>query len=513
MPYGRLRLWSTLRFRLTLWNTLALLVLVVVTLFGVREGVRYSLWTEADSQLVEDAREVQLTVEQLYPDVKQVHAELNRKSVTHTHRGLYIRIYDEQLREIFVGVNAPTQIFPVEKLGQHGLRPVTPAGGHYRLVHIHLEKPGLPKWTIRVGTSFGPLQATVDQLTRLLMAIGGGVLLVTPIGGYWLAGRATRPIAEIIQTTARLQPAQLNQRLPVRGTRDELDRLSVTINGFLDRIGAYIRQNREFTANAAHELRSPLTAIQSSLEVALNTDRSVQEYQELIETVLSECEGLCVLVNHLLLLAESDAGRLDVTGERVPLGKIVEQSCEMFHAVAENADVRLELTEELQPLVVRGHSGSLRQVVNNLIDNAIKFTPAGGEIRVSVTGQGVEAVLRVKDTGVGISAEDLPHMFQRFYRADRSRNRAVRSTGSRAQHLRGDRQGPPGSDCDGEHAGRGDDGDGDAPPGGAQRGERHARCGVVSPSTRATAWPTVVRTNSQRTLKRAFVGAARLQVG
>lgn len=427
MPYGRPKLWTTIRFRLAVWNTLALLVLVVGTLLCVREGVRFTLWTEADAQLVEDAREIQLAVEQLYPDLDRIHDELNRKAVTHTHRGLYIRMYDEGLREIFRGVNAPSQIFPVSELGPYGLQPVTPPGGSYRLVHIHLEKPR-PRWTIRVGTSFAPLEVTVNQLTRLLLAIGGGVLLVTPIGGYWLAGRATRPIAQIIQTTSRLQPAQLDQRLPLRGTRDELDRLSATINGFLDRIAAYIRQNREFTANAAHELRSPLTAIQSSLEVALNTERSVQEYQELIETVLNECESLRVLVNHLLLLAESDAGRLDVMGERVSLGRLVEQSCEMFRAVAESGSVRLDLGG-IQPLVVMGHAGSLRQVVNNLIDNAIKFTGGGGRVVVSLVPENGSAVLRVQDTGTGISGEDLPHIFQRFYRVDRSRNRAGRSTG------------------------------------------------------------------------------------
>src|SRR5205085_4256680 len=127
---------------------------------------------------------------------------------------------------------------------------------HYRLVHIRTDKPGVPAFTIRVGTLFEPLEEDVAHVTWLLVVVGLVTLLASPLGGYWLAGRATRPIARIIDTTARLHPSNLSERLPRRGTGDELDRLSATINGFLDRIGRYLEQNRDFTANAAHELRS-----------------------------------------------------------------------------------------------------------------------------------------------------------------------------------------------------------------------------------------------------------------
>src|SRR5436190_21922105 len=170
------------------------------------------------------------------------------------------------------------------------MTPIT--AGHYRLVHLKLDSPKLPRYIIRIGTSFEPLEADIEQVTQLLIIVGSVTLLISPVGGYWLAGRATRPIAHIIDTTARLHPSSLAERLPLRGTRDELDRLSATINGFLDRIGRYLDQNRDFTANAAHELRSPLAAIQNSLEVALNADRSVDDYKELLAEILDECEGL-----------------------------------------------------------------------------------------------------------------------------------------------------------------------------------------------------------------------------
>ncbi len=430
MPSAHLKeIVRTLRFRLTMWNTAVVLVFVLVTLWGVRVGLRLVLWNEADDQLVEDAREVKETIEQLYPDRDKIYDELNRKATTHTHRGLHIRIFDQNGDVIFTSANAPAEPFSKE-LFQYGMTPVT--AGHYRLVHIHTDKPGVPPYTIRVGTSFEPLEADVAQVTWLLVVVGSVTLLVSPLGGYWLAGRATRPIAQIIDTTARLHPTSLEERLPLRGTGDELDRLSATINGFLDRIGTYLDQNREFTANAAHELRSPLAAIQNSLEVALNADRPVDEYKELLAELLDECGALRVLVNQLLLLAESDAGHLQPATEPVEIDTIVQKTFDMFLGVAEAANVELRVAR-LDRSRVPGDAGRLRQVMNNLVDNSVKFTRPGGLVEIRLVEHPEDRTVRlsVRDTGPGIPAADLPHIFSRFYRGDRSRlrDRPSRGTG------------------------------------------------------------------------------------
>lgn len=432
MPSARLHpnrreMFGSLRFRLTLWNTAVVLLVVLFTLWGVREGLRFILWHEADEQLVEDARKAKVTYEELYPDIGRIQAEFDREARTHTHRGLHMRIFDAQKAVLWTSDNAPSAPFPVE-LMRHGLRPVT--AGHYRLVHIEPKKPGVPPVTIRVGTSFEPLEDDIALITKLLVAVGAIALFVSPLGGFWLAGRATRPIAQIIDTTRRLHPSGLHERLPLRGTRDELDRLSATINGFLDRIAAYLQQNRDFTASAAHELRSPLAAIQNSLEVALNSDRSVEEYKELLAELLDECEGLRVLVNQLLLLAESDSGMLQPGTEVVPLDQIVQRAHDMFLGVAESADVDLRLAR-LEAARVSGDAGRLRQVVNNLLDNAIKYTKPGGLVSVSLTSHPEDgsAWLVVRDTGMGISAHDMPHIFERFFRGDRSRQRDRQSRG------------------------------------------------------------------------------------
>ncbi|HEX3726418.1 MAG TPA: HAMP domain-containing sensor histidine kinase, partial [Pirellulales bacterium] len=207
-------------------------------------------------------------------------------------------------------------------------------------------------------------------------------------------------------------------------TGDELDQLSRTINRFLDLLADYLDRNREFVANAAHELRSPLAAVQSSVEVTLNSDRTVEEYQDLLCEIADQCAQLRVLVNQLLLLAEIDAVRSPVEKRPLQFDQLLEKSVDMFRGAAEERGLTLSSALDLD-VMIEGDGNRLRQVVNNLIDNSLKFTPRGGNVLVTLRRDAVrrQVVLKVVDTGMGISADDLPHVFERFYRGDKSRQR------------------------------------------------------------------------------------------
>lgn len=426
MQYGRLSgAFRSLRFRLTAWNTAVVVLTVGGALVGVREGLRHTLQGDMDQQLREDAEELAQAVQQSYPDLEPVFQQIDRKAAAHRHLDLFIELLDGQDNEIRTSKEAPV-VRGVHR--RPGEMLVTTNG--YRIARYQFGGGRLPKFTVRVGASLAGIDNDVAVVTQVMTMAGAAVLLLAPLGGFWLAGRATHPLEGILHTAARLRPSYMNERLPIRGTGDQLDQLSVTINHFLDQIADYLDRNREFVANAAHELRSPLAAIQSSVDVALNTTRSPQEYQELLCEIVDECRRLSTLVNQLLLLAEHDSEERRSIHDEVQLDQVVSRSLDMFRGAAEER--HLDLSGNIDgAIVVWGDAGRLRQVVNNLIDNSLKFTPAGGRISVDLHRdlEGGQAVLQVVDTGIGIPADDVPHVFDRFYRGDKSRRREFAGNG------------------------------------------------------------------------------------
>ena len=432
MPHSRLdrfnELFLTLRFRLTLWNTLVVAITIVVTMVAVREGLRIALLHETDQLLQEDTIELGMAVKEFYPDLAQIHDEMNRKALGHEYRELFVQVLDPTGNSVWSSVHTPKHNLP-QIPTEANTAPRTVAG--FRMVQRQLHHAGQPQYTIRVGCSLAHLEEDVNKLTRLMLGVASVLLVVAPLGGYWLAGRATKPLGDIIRTAAALRPTRMDERLPIRHTGDELDQLSLTINRLLDRIGEYLDRNREFIANAAHELRSPLAAIRSAVEVALNADRSTTEYKELLYDIVDECGHLGALVNQLLILAESDSAAAAVDSEPVRLDQVVEKALDMFQGAAEERSLRLRASY-LAPISVRGDATRLRQVVNNLIDNGIKFTEPGGAVTVYLylDADPKLVLLRVSDTGVGIPPQDLPFVFERFYRVDKSRHRELQTRGN-----------------------------------------------------------------------------------
>lgn len=410
----------TLRCRLTLWNTAVVLLMVIVTLVSVHEGLRLMMVHEADELLREDLLEIELAFQQSHARWSRVHEEIDHMAKGHARRGLFVQIFDANGSLLWSSSNLPVSArdVPLEQFDKPFFE------GDHRLLQQRLHFEGMPSRIVRVGSAWDLGATDFQKLTWLMLGIGVVAVLIAPLGGYLLARGATRPIARIIDTTTRLEPARLEERLEVGGSGDELDRLSLTINAFLDRLADYLERNRRFTADAAHELRSPLAAMQSSMEVALQTDRGAEEYKDLMADMLEECARLRRLTNQLLVLAESDAGRLLPVAVPVALDQVVCKAVEMFQGVAETEHVELTACIE-EPLHVLGDCNRLRQVVNNLIDNAIKFTPAGGQVRVDLARHDDAAVLAVRDTGRGMSTEQLAQIFERFWQADRARQRGT----------------------------------------------------------------------------------------
>lgn len=425
------RAFRSIRLQLTLWNTLVVLLAILVALVAVREKLRLSLLEETDNVLNDEVQELILTIEREYPDTEQIRQAIEQKAEGHRARGWHIRWLDSERHTLWVGPSENAPEAPLtQEVGRLG-DAIIWGSSDYHAVEREVKLPGIPHYFLRVGTKTEFIARDVSKLTQQLVGVGLILMLLAPLGGFLLADRALAPVQQIIATTERLRPSQLDERLVIRGVGDELDQLAVKINHLLDEIAEHLKRKRDFVANAAHELRTPVTAIQSSVQVALERQRTQQEYEELLWLINDECRHLGQLVNQLLLLAEAQSEVLRVSFAPVQLDELVQRIVDMIGPVAEDRGVTVHYTI-CQTATINGNRQTLRQLLTNLVENAVKFTPAGGrvEITLDVDGNLQIAQIIVADTGIGIAEEHLPHIFDRFYRVEKTRNRGDEAQGN-----------------------------------------------------------------------------------
>jgi signal transduction histidine kinase len=414
---------ASLRIRLTALNTAVVLVVTAATLFAVRFAARATLYDDADAELRGGAQEVVLALRDMGPDLNAVIAEMRRKAASQEQRGWFMHLVTEDGTTLWKSDHCPEEVasYPPARLNRdENIVQVGP----YRYVRLRIAQPGGPSYHVRVGTYTTGLDDRLSGLLRSLIVLGAILLFLGPLAAYWLAGRATRPVADILTVANRLSPTKMGDRLAVRGTHDELDRLSHTINGLLDDVAEHVERQEQFVADAAHELRGPLAAIRSSLEVGLAHDQTIEQCHDTFAAVLEETRYLSKLANDLLALAEAATMHHELPSGLVDVTAIARQAVDMFAGVADERGVDLAIGP-CELLSVQADAAQLRQVIGNLLDNAIRFTPRGGRVNVELTcdrEQG-SAVLTVSDSGVGIAADHVGRLFDRFYKVDPSRTR------------------------------------------------------------------------------------------
>ncbi len=295
--------------------------------------------------------------------------------------------------------------------------------GHFR--ELILEGPEQTR--ILVGRSIERETAELSRLLLVLVLTGLGVFATGLIGGWWLSGKAVKPIEKMSKTAASISATNLSQRIDVADTDSELAALGRVLNAMFDRLQSAIDEQMRFTADASHELRTPLSVVLTHTELALNRSRSAEDYRETLETCFRAARRMKLLVDDLLVLARADAGKLQLRSVQIDLKQLLEDSAALLEPLA--AQRNLSVTVQGEPVVVKGDPDRLAQLVTNLLSNAIFYNVDGGKVSLQASIDNHEAVINVGDTGVGISPNELPHVFERFYRVDKARSRTAGGNG------------------------------------------------------------------------------------
>jgi two-component system, OmpR family, sensor kinase len=276
---------------------------------------------------------------------------------------------------------------------------------------------------VQVGTSLEAVQETLRNLKIFLFTSVPSVLILAALFARFMARRALKPISRIIDTAREIgQGQELSKRIPVLKIKDELGQLALTFNEMMNRLENSFAQMRQFSSDASHELRTPLTVLKGQNELILSKQRKPEEYQEVISSNLEEINYMSKVLEDLFMLSKSDENQVNLDCKQVDLRALVEEICKHAEILAEEKNIKI-IFSFLEPTEIKGDEVRLRQMVWNVLQNGIKYTQRGGELKISLQNEGEFALLTIQDTGIGIPEEDLPQIFNRFYRVDKARTR------------------------------------------------------------------------------------------
>ena len=276
---------------------------------------------------------------------------------------------------------------------------------------------------IQVGTSLKAVEHTLKNLRIFLFTAIPCALILSTLGGRFMATRALKPVAEITSTAQDIaHGANLSRRIPIPEVQDEIGNLARTFNEMMNRLEKSFIQVRQFSSDASHELRTPLTVLKGQSELVLSKPRSKAEYQEVLSSNLEEINYMSRVLEDLLILSKGDEGKVSLEKEPVELGSIVEEVSRQGEIFADEKEVKIILAY-LEPVTILGDAHRLKQMVWILLHNAVKFTPSVGEIKITLQDLDDTVYFTIRDTGIGIPEQDLPKIFDRFYRVDKARSR------------------------------------------------------------------------------------------
>ncbi len=415
----------TLAFRLTLWYA----AIYTVSCLGAF----------LFSYLIITSTVQKLTDEQLLNEAQEFSSILTLKGINEVRSAMVLETESEGMHRMFLRLlHADGQEIALSDVSSWGnvdvsgaaLRQLRNGSRHvFETISIPLQTHKArilyaaigPDEILQLGQSLEDDERISGTYRQIFAPTIGLLFILAGLAGWFMARRALLGVEEVTRTAMHISNGDLQRRAPVKRNSEEIDRLTTAFNSMLDRIRALVKERREMSDNIAHDLRSPLTRMRGVAELTLTKGKSIDEYEKMAADIIQECDRLLGMINTMLEISEAEAGVSKLAIEKVDIVGVIHEACELFEPLAEDKNITV-VSRVPDSCYFHGDKQRLQRMVANLLDNALKYTAPGGKVALSVDGDERQVVISVNDTGIGISKDDLPNLFTRFYRSDQSRS-------------------------------------------------------------------------------------------
>jgi heavy metal sensor kinase len=421
--------------KLTLWYILTFLGSALIICVFLYLGLRHRLLKEVDQFLLDETQEMERV---LLREPKETYflMRFEDEVMVRKYYPFFFQILNKHGEPLYVskefremGYVANDWVLNNAKNGKEAREEIHCPGRKrtFRVISTPIYVDGRMTYIIQLGTHLHFVRKNLSDFKNNILAVFPIILILGTLGGWILARRSLSPIGYIASKAQSITSQNLSERLIPRGTGDEMDDLIQTINEMIARLEASFKRMAEFTADASHELKTPLCAMRGEAEVLLSKGRTAGEYQEGLAHFIEQFDHLNQMINDLILLSKLDSSQIELKIVPLRLDLLVKDLCNLFQVLAEQKGITLEI-DKAQELTVMGDKFRLQQLFTNLIDNAIKYTPEG-TIRVTLEKNQENVFVKVSDTGIGIPEQEREKIFKRFYRVDKSRSRETGGVG------------------------------------------------------------------------------------
>lgn len=434
---------KSIRIRLTLWYAVILGFIILIADLYLYRSFKSSIVASIDDTLYMLAEEVEHTILKESPstwrkEIKNVRDEFI------THR-FFIQVLEveksngeKEIHRIVPSEVLAGSVYPKSRkniLTTLRDRPEY-VNVTYRSLSVHpiriilfpVIKENGAAYIVQVGTSLRKSYQSLEKLTIILLIAAPFMLILSSLVGYLILTRAFKPVKSVVRTVRRINTEDLSLRVDSKGKADEIGELIDTFNRMIERLEQSVHRIKEFSGDVSHELKTPLTIIRGEMDVTLRRERDGKEYKEVFKSVYEEVKKLETIIDNLLFLSKADLEQSRAAFYKTPLYEILINEVEKMKTLADRKNVKF-IIKEMVALYINGDSLMLERLLMNLLDNAVKYTPEGGEIRVSLKRENRYALMEIQDSGIGIPEDALPHIFDRFYRVDKSRANRGRGSG------------------------------------------------------------------------------------